>query len=299
MHMTMKTKRIPELHVGRGQQAGPLTVFPVWTGAPAISRLVMGLAAEVSVAEREGSPVVGELIVTNKGSSHALLVEGELLEGGWQHRALQHDVILRPSGSMVAPVVCVEAGRWQGGGAHERRARRASGNVRAAMNATDESRRQQQVWHRVSGYDRSMGTSPTSSYVDHLDRMRQRVAFANVPVLDGQRGVVIGLAGQPVLLELFPSQECLTAALPELISGLMIDAISCATPMVITPGRRARRLVERLDGRRTHLADEVNAGDAIPFSLVTEHAAVRGVTLDEQWAHLTVFNRRHPLVEVS
>ena len=74
--MTTKTKRIPELHVGRGQQVGPLTVFPVWTGAPAIAGLVMGLAAEVSVAEREGSPVVGELIVTNNGREPALLVEG-------------------------------------------------------------------------------------------------------------------------------------------------------------------------------------------------------------------------------
>ena len=297
--MTTKTQLIPELHVGRGQQAGPLTVFPVWPGTPSLTGLVMGLAADVSVAEREGSPVVGELVVTNKGRDAALLVEGELLEGGWQHRALQHDVILRPSGSMVAPVVCVEAGRWQGGGAHVRRARRASGNVRAAMNATDGSWRQREVWRQVCGYDRSMGASPTSSYVDHLDRVRPHDRVPAVPVLDGQRGVVIGLAGQPVLLELFPSHECLTAALPELISGLMLDAISTAAPTVITPGRRARRMVERLDGRRTHLAEEVNAGDGIPFSLITEYAAVRGVTLDEQWAHLTAFNRRHPLVEVS
>ncbi|MSY94722.1 MAG: hypothetical protein F2702_02325, partial [Actinobacteria bacterium] len=53
--MTTKKKRIPELHVGRGQQAGPLTVFPVWTGAPSLAGLVMGLAADVAVAEREGS----------------------------------------------------------------------------------------------------------------------------------------------------------------------------------------------------------------------------------------------------
>jgi hypothetical protein len=299
MHITVKTKRIPELHVGRGQQAGPLTVFPVWTGAPAIPGLVIGLAAEVAVAEREGSPVVGELIVTNTGRDTALLIEGELLEGGWQHRALQHDVILRPSGSMVAPVVCVEAGRWHGGGAHVRRARRASGNVRAAMNAADGSQRQREVWRQVSEYDRSMGQSATSSYIDHLDRTHPRVGVPAVPVLDGQRGVVIGLAGQPVLLELFPSHECLTAALPELIAGLMVDALSSPAPMIITPGRRARRLVERLDGRRAHLAEAVDAGDAIPFSLATEYAAVRGVSLDEEWAHLTAFNRRHPLVEVS
>ena len=110
---------------------------------------------------------------------------------------------------------------------------------------------------------------------------------------------MIGLAGQPVVLELFPSQACLAAALPELIAGLMLDAISTAAEAVITPGRRARRLVERLDGRRAHLDEGVNAGDGIPFSLITDYAAVRGVTLDGQWAHLTAFNRRHPLVEVS
>ena len=112
--MTTKTKRIPELHVGRGQQVGPLTVFPVWTGAPAIAGLVMGLAAEVSVAEREGSPVVGELIVTNNGREPALLVEGELLEGGWQHRALTQTVLVEANSTSTLPVVCVEAGRWGG-----------------------------------------------------------------------------------------------------------------------------------------------------------------------------------------
>jgi hypothetical protein len=290
---------MPELHVGRGIPVGPLTVFPVWTSTPALNGIVSGTAARVTVAERDGNPVVGELIVTNTGNQSALLVEGELLEGGWQHRALQHDVILRASSSMVASVACVEAGRWHGEGAHTRRARRASGSVRAAMGSGDASSRQQEVWSRVSRYDRAMGASPTSSYVDHLDRLSGTVDVGAVPVLDGQRGVVVGMAGQPVLLEVFPSRDALVSALPDLLSGLLLDAQVSGVPAVQTPGRRARRMVERLDGRQVQRATGIDAGDAEPFVLETEYAALRGVTLDEEWAHLSAFNRHHSLVEVS
>ena len=292
----MTTMTIPELHVGRGFQVGPLTVFPVWASAPAMPGLVTGTAADIEVAERDGSPVVAELIVTNVGEQAALLLEGELLEGGWQHRTLLHDIILRPSTTMVASVACVEAGRWQGGGTHARRARRASGGIRASMRTGDPALRQQAVWSRVSSYDRAMGASHTSSYLDHLDGVATGALVTEVPILDGQRGVIVGLGGQPVLLEVFPCQDALASALPSLLAGLMVDAISSAAPDVVTPGRRARRMVERLDGRRVARSRGVDAGDAVPLVLETEYAALRGVTLDEEWAHLSAFNRRHPLV---
>ena len=294
----MTTVTIPELHVGRGVQVGPLTVFPVWTSTPSMTGLVTGTDATIEVAERDGSPVVAELIVTNVGEQPALLLEGELLEGGWQHRTLLHDVILRPSRTMVASVACVEAGRWHGGATHARRARRASGGIRASMNTGDPARRQQAVWSRVSAYDRAMGASHTSSYLDHLDGMATGALLASPPILDGQRGVIVGLGGQPVLLEVFPCQDALASALPSLLAGLMVDAVSSGAPDVITPGRRARRMVERLDGRRTTRARGVDAGDAVPLVLETEYAALHGVTLDEEWAHLSAFNRRHPLVAV-
>jgi hypothetical protein len=50
------------------------------------SGLVTGDAATIKVAEREPHPVVSELVLTNAGSQPALLVEGELLEGGWRRR---------------------------------------------------------------------------------------------------------------------------------------------------------------------------------------------------------------------
>jgi hypothetical protein len=85
---------IPELHLGRPAVLGPLTVFPVWTGASMAPHLVTGDAATIKVTEQKPDPVVAELVLTNVGVQSALLVEGELLEGGWQHRVLVNDVVI-------------------------------------------------------------------------------------------------------------------------------------------------------------------------------------------------------------
>ena len=325
----VKMMTMPALHVGQGATAGPLTVFPVWAAEPGPAGLATGLAADVRVGERDGRPVVGQLVLTNTGSAPALLVEGELLEGGWQHRVLLHDLVLAPGRSMVAPVACVEAGRWGGGGQHARRARRASGAVRATLHTTSPSMRQGEVWRRVSGYDTAMGASATSSFLDHLDAFDSDRAAPSldsrrppapggpaagpspaevdgwlrevraVAPLDGQRGVVVGVAGQPVLLEVFPSSQALTEALPALLTGLLLDAVAAGAPVEPTPARRARRIVERLDGERFHRQEGVDAGLGVPQTLDTRSLAARGVAVDEVWAHLSVFNRTHPLLAAA
>lgn len=50
------TMMMPELHAGRGAEVGPLTVFPVWSGAAAPTGLVTGKAAQVEVTEGMGGP---------------------------------------------------------------------------------------------------------------------------------------------------------------------------------------------------------------------------------------------------
>src|SRR3954453_14534673 len=212
----MSDIQIPTLHVGQGTHLGAVTVFPVWTDGGELRGLDTGTAAQVEVAEREGAPVVGELVLTNRGSGPALLLGGELLEGGWQHRALNHDVVLLPGQKMVASVSCVEQGRWHGGAGQIRRARRASVMVRSAQAMPSDGHRQQQVWERVARYDAAYGASATASYVDHLDRRGALAATSvadpdarlarrllGVRALAGQRGVLIGLGGQPAFLELF------------------------------------------------------------------------------------------------
>jgi hypothetical protein len=295
---------IPELHVGRPARFGPLTVFPVWTAAAMASDLVTGDAATINVAERKPQPAVGELVLTNTGSQPALLVEGELLEGGWQHRALVNDVVLAAGQTLVAAVACVEAGRWNGTAHHARRARRGSPRVRAALNANAAYSRQQEVWARVAEYDTSLGYSPSSSYVDHLNRLESPTSLASELLteaahfepLPGQTGAIIGLAGRPLALELYPSPVALGAHLGELLGSFVLDAVARSEPAEAVPGCRAREFAERLHNLVLTRRKGNDAGEALAVGFDSHRLLARGSVLGRRWAHLSVFNRRHPLL---
>src|SRR5215813_1441162 len=102
---------MPDLHVGHGVAAWPVTVFPVWADAAPLRGVTTGTSARVDVSELPDGAQVPRLTVTNRGPKAALLLEGELLEGGWQTRALAFDLLIAPGTSVVADVVCVERGR--------------------------------------------------------------------------------------------------------------------------------------------------------------------------------------------
>ena len=308
--ISMSEFRVPVLHVGRGTHLGALSVFPVWTDGPAVRGLDTGRAARVVVAEREPAPVVGELVVTNQGPRPVLLLAGELFEGGWQHRALNHDVILAAEAQMVASVSCVEHGRWRGGADQVRRARRASVMVRSAQAMSSVGQRQQQVWERVSRYDDAFGASATASYVEHLDRGGALAAtsgtdqagtllrhIAAVRALGGQRGVLIGLGGQPAFLELFCSPLALRRHLKGLLDAAVLDA--ALLPTAPTPGRRARRFVERVGTAALTVDPATDAGAGRSLTSASPYHELRGLGWADQMVHATIFNRRHPLMEVA
>lgn len=315
--MAMNLLMMPTLHVGQGTHLGGLSVFPVWTDAQVVSGLDTGRAAQVQVAEREGSPVVGELVLKNEGAKPALLVAGELFEGGWQHRALNHDILLMAGQQLVASVSCVESGRWHGATAQVRRSRRASMMVRSAQTLADSGDRQGQVWERVSRYDNAFGASPTASYVDHLNRRAApsegangrpqdaqeakaaelAAGIKNIRALPGQRGVLIGLGGQPAFVEVFASPTGLRRHLPGLLEAAAIDA--ALLPAEATPGRRARRFVGSLGG--APLGDQLGADAGAGYALASRspHHEIRGLGWDDELLHATVFNRRHHLMELA
>ena len=228
---------IPDLHVGRGITLGQITVFPVWTDADALRDVATGTAARIDVTELRGGAQVPHLTVANLGPRPALLLEGELLEGGRQTRALAYDLLIAPGTSAVVEVACVEHGRWHGTGGHARRARRVSASVQHRVRG-DERGRQQEVWDSVARFDRATGPTVSGSFADHLDRLPRDEAA--VRVLPGQTGVIIGVAGWPVALELFGSRPALIAHLPGILDAARLDArlAGHAGPV---PGRRARR----------------------------------------------------------
>ncbi|MGV0109945.1 ARPP-1 family domain-containing protein [Arthrobacter sp. CP30] len=147
--------KIRQLHIGSGHHVGPLTFFPVWAEGPATAGITSGTAAQLSVAELASGPAVNRLAVTNKNTRPALLLEGELLEGGHQHRVCAVDVIIAPGETAEVRTFCVEQGRWGGATVHGKSGRRAPVNVRAELQwrpgvNDGEHQRQRRVWERVS-----------------------------------------------------------------------------------------------------------------------------------------------------
>jgi hypothetical protein len=231
--------KLLDLHLGRPITRGGLTLFPVWNGR-AVARPEYDLhSTAVRVDERAGSPVVGELVVANIGERPALVLAGELLEGGQQHRVAARSIVVEQGDSVVLDVHCVEQGRWSGTTAHARSGRRAPTSVRARDNQGD-------VWRRVAAFEQTHGATATGSVMDATRSLQDRAAalVQGIEPLPFSSGVLIGVGGQPLLLEVFDSPETLAAVWQQLLQAAAVDALDA--PAVATPGRRARRFVERL-----------------------------------------------------
>jgi hypothetical protein len=287
---------IPDLHVGRGSVCGGVTTFPVWADIVQLGGIDTGPRARVEVREVADGADVEHLAVTNRGPKPVLLLEGELLEGGRQTRTLACDVLLAPAANVVVDVACVEQGRWDDFGGFARRGRKVSASVQHRLRA-DEHARQVNVWSLVARFEAVTGATPTGSFADHLDRAAARGVgdIAAPRVLPGQVGVIVGVAGWPVGLELFHSPAALTAHLPAILEAAQLDAllVGAAAPV---PGRRARRFAAALSGREVDPTPaRVGDGDLLAVDLPEVAArgiAARGSTL----AHLSALNLRHVLV---
>jgi hypothetical protein len=284
------TKVFPRLHVGQGSYALGLTVFPVWVNAPAWVGGRVGAQADVDVAEREGSPVVGELVVSNRTGEPVLLLEGEMLEGGWQNRTLARSVLLAPGERSVVEVCCVEQGRWGGAAEHNGRARRVAPSVVGGLRNPNGGR-QCQVWDRVRRYESVTGATATTSHAEHLDRIAGDASRIAARPLEGQRGVIIGIMGVPVSLELFPTSDALAGQWRALIEAAALDA-RLGSP-IRTTASAARRFAERVERTST---GRIPDGAAYRISSDRPGVSVRGLGLDDVLLHASALHSTHPLL---
>jgi hypothetical protein len=285
---------LPHLDVGSGRQRGALTLFPVWVDAPSIPGIVWSTAA-LEIGELPNASV-GTLVVANHDARPALLLEGDLLAGGRQHRMAASSTLLPARESMPVDVLCVEQGRWAGERAHRSTGRRASYAVRQGNLAGGERGGSQgEVWERVRRYDRALQASPTSSMLDHLDRVDDEP----VRRMSGQRGVIVGIGGRVIGMELFGSSRGLAARGAGLVRAAQLDARMA--PTTRTTSHDAREFVRALG--RTSLRDGDRAG--LASAIRSDHGplratGVRGADLPgAPLLHLTAFDDTHPLLAAA
>src|SRR5688500_17299642 len=97
---------LPRIHVGAPLHSGALTLFPLWTEHPDTpAPYVTGDAAANLVAISElPAPTVPQLALTNIGEAPVLVLQGELIAGGMQHRVLNVTVLAPPQAQLTVPV---------------------------------------------------------------------------------------------------------------------------------------------------------------------------------------------------
>ncbi|WP_159803053.1 ARPP-1 family domain-containing protein [Arthrobacter zhaoguopingii] len=281
--------KVEQLHIGSGHQVGPFTLFPVWAEGTSSVSLATGISADLAVAELSAGPQVNRLAVTNNGTKPAMLLEGELLEGGHQHRVSARDVVIAPGESCEVETVCVEQGRWGGSARHSHSGRRAPLNVRVELNrGAADARQQDRIWRRVDRFQGMNAVSATRSLVDHINA-RQRSAQLSVPdPIDGQRGVIVGLGGRALMLELFGSHRLFVQHYAAIVEAAMLDIqLAGGVAAVLTPAQSARDLA-------VHVMKLGLAAQGGPV-------AINGVTYTQPGSqpalvHLTGWDTRHPLM---
>lgn len=251
-----------DLHVGRPVRRHGLTVFPVWNGR-AVTRRGYDLgSAQLEVGERAAAPVVGELVVANRGTRPALLLEGELLEGGLQHRVAARSMVIDAGRTEVLQVRCVEEGRWAGPTAHRRSGTRAPLSVRSA-------RQQSRTWQRVRSFEDTHGSGGGTHCLNDALRDVQDTArrlVAGLEPLAFQSGLLVGIGGHPVQLEVFDSPRTLTSAWGALLQATAVDALGA--PAIATPGWAARAFVEQVALTR-HLRPDTDGTHRSPSAELT------------------------------
>lgn len=279
-----------KLHVGSGTTRGALTVFPVW-GEVDVASDYSTAATAAQVKERE-QPNVGSLVVTNAADQPLLLLEGQLLEGGWQDRMVARSMMVAARDELAVDVVCVEAGRWNGARRHGNSRRRASNRVRAGLRSQGD--RQRDVWRRVSEYEGRYGPNATSSFGEHVNRATLDVAplVRGLRPFPGQIGIVIAIGGHPVSAEVFDCPSTLAEQFESIVSAAAMDAIQ--RPAEVTPSRRVRRFIDGAGNVPLHRSS--SAGDGTTFVGVGEDASISVLRWQGRDVHTSLLNPRHQLV---
>lgn len=293
-----------KLHVGGPARWEGLTLFPVWTDAPegALGYVPAPQAPHhIAVREREDGPSVEQLVVEHGLPEPLLLLGGTLLVGGWQTRTLNTSVLVAAGSEVTLPVSCVEQGRWGGGIEHEVGLRPAPPSVRrvigrstsAARVAAAPSRASDQgaVWSEVAESQvRLAAPSPTGSLEESARQVEGRIeeavrALRALRALPGQRGLLVGIDGQVVALEVFDRHEALLAWWDGLVGAAAMDALGL--PAQATSSSAARRFARQA----TALPLKTAAG----IGLNTEVAAagadlvVEGTRLHDRLLHLIAY----------
>jgi len=232
------------------------TVFPLTvSGTNGRDYLTLSEAFQQGLVVIPESGRVPEIVVIVKGEKPVLIVEGEVLIGGWQNRTVNISLLLEAGKEHRIPVSCIEAGRWS-----SRRARQpflgltemepepVGEELRAAAyfihsglrrQKTDTVTRrffetnrpvaeQHEVWEEVSRELRAARvTSPTEDATTFYEHHRASIEDLLNPIktLPNQVGAIVAIGQTIVGLEAFDHPDTWNILYKKTLYGYAAEAL--------------------------------------------------------------------------
>jgi hypothetical protein len=308
----MKTvaDELETITLGDPAHFGSLTIFPLFRPNPVPSETDYVLldeaiaAGTARVAELGVAGVVPELRFENLGDKPVLLFDGEELVGARQNRALNLTILAPAKQTIVIPVSCVEAGRWQKQSEHFRPAQhvmysraRASRAVHVTASMLSSGLRrsdQAAVWADIASKSQRLdAVSPTQAmsaiYETHAASVDAYVrAFSWT---DQQMGVLFAIGPDTLGFDLLDRPESMRKVFPKLLRSYALDAVevSQSAPVERTC---ATDFLARFAHATTIERPALGLGKDV--RIVGEGIAGAGLSLEPCYVHLCGFTTANP-----
>lgn len=278
-----------------------VSLIPVYVHqhAPAIAT---GPATGV-VIEEQAVAEVPTLVARNDGTQPVLLVQGEVVMGGRQHRVVNVSILVPAGATTQIPVSCVEQGRWGGGLRFDGGRMLATRNVRRTTARTvverladgDKRADQGAVWaavhHELGRLGLASETGAFTAAGAVFDRDAGLAAAADEIVaagpLPGQCGLVVAHGSRIVAADVFSSADALACQWEPLVRAHVLDAPERVqgTPSLTRAVRFLRRFATAPNrvapgvglGREHHVSTPKVVGQALVWDDVLVHASMFAV----------------------
>ncbi len=254
-------------------------------------------SAMISEVSAEGS--VPELRVSNRGARSLLLLEGELLRGGKQHRVLRVTLVVAPGEEQIIPVCCVEQGRWNQGESSFGAASFAPPSVRRKSNLSGDSfeasRAQGEVWEEVESllYSRRVDSSTESLLEGYEEDTASLETFRKELAPPPEALGCMVFRGREMLgMDVLESPKAFAALWPRMAEGYFFTSSE-------NPFEEASEEVkpEDAEGAQKHVRkalEKLRKDEAYPFRYVFEDTDLRGhgVFYGNRIRHLAAFPQK-------
>jgi hypothetical protein len=152
---------------------------------------------------------------------------------------------------------------------------------------------QGRVWEEVRERSSSLGVhSPTGASNDAFDRHRDRIrAIASeIPLHDGQIGMVYQVGGRVLALDLVSRPDVFADLHAPLVQGYCLDALGHDRRAHVSGSRYAESFLEKVTGNRVFENDGIGMGRGFRFE--NPRAVGSGLVCGEELVQLSVFTNR-------